>query len=293
MWHIAPILGEGKKEGIEPFDELILSWNGERPKGDYLFFIRVKIDSWSAWIPYAIWGYRGQSSFSNSSGAVKVEQDRLYMEEKRATAFHIKVVAKECSLEQIHALHIYTNGVSRKKIEQNPTRSVALQVPKLSQMALDHPRKKDLCSPTSTTALLSYLLEEEIDAALFAEQVWDAAFDIYGNWSLNVAAASTYLGERGGFWVERLPDFCSICSYLQNNIPVIVSVRGPLPGSASPYAEGHLLVVRGYDALRQQVLCMDPAFLTENYVAYDLASFCKAWGRRGNIAYVFQKHLGE
>jgi hypothetical protein len=73
------------------------------------------------------------------------------------------------------------------------------------------------------------------------------------------------------------------------NTPVIASVRGPLPGSALPYAKGHLLVVTGFDAETQNVLCMDPAFPSDaaTQTAYPIADFVAAWNRRGNIAYIF------
>jgi hypothetical protein len=88
--------------------------------------------------------------------------------------------------------------------------------------------------------------------------------------------------------VERLLDFEALYQQLDRGVPVIVSVRGPLPGSASPYAKGHLLVVRGYDASSQKVLCMDPAFPADEktLVSYELSDFIQAWDRRGNLAYI-------
>lgn len=78
---------------------------------------------------------------------------------------------------------------------------------------------------------------------------------------------------------------------MKQGTPVIVSVRGPLTGSARPYAKGHLLVVIGYDSLNQKVICMDPAFPkdSETHVSYGLSDFVQAWNRRGNVAYVFTK----
>jgi hypothetical protein len=68
-------------------------------------------------------------------------------------------------------------------------------------------------------------------------------------------------------------------------------VRGPLPGSAKPYANGHLMAVIGYDPSQQTVICMDPAFPadSETHVVYHLSDFLQAWSRRGNVAYVFAK----
>lgn len=294
LHHQAPFMQEWKEENLNPFDELILSWNAERPnKGKFLFYVRVKTKEWSPWLLYALWGHEGQSSFSSADEdtAVKVYQDTLEMMKGKATAFQIKVVPQEgAHLSSIYGLHVYINsGKGSQKTAPSLT-SITLKVPGLSQMALDHVRHADLCSPTSTTAVTRYLANDDtIDPLFFAEHVWDSGFDIFGNWVFNVAQASTYLGNRWSCWVERLQGFNDIHCYINQGTPVIVSVRGPLPGSAQAYAKGHLLVVMGYDSINQRVICMDPAFPQdhETHVSYALSDFMEAWSRRGNVAYIF------
>ena len=161
----------------------------------------------------------------------------------------------------------------------------------LSQMTLDHPRSRDLCSPTSTTAVVSYLSKKQIDPIVFAERAKDHASDIFGNWVLNVAESWHYLGPTWDAWVQKLSGFPELYEKLVLGTPVIVSVRGPLAGSAQPYAKGHLLVVTGFDPGLQMVHCMDPAFSTDEKTdaRYPLNDFLAAWGRRGNLAYIFTK----
>lgn len=295
----APILKEWQEENLSPFDELMISWNASRPiEGKFLFYVSVKIDEWSPWLQYASWGNDGQSSFKSTTdkAPVKVYQDALeILNGKKATAFRIKVVTDGAStLNSIHGLHVYMNSDKAKEsqwVDPDLT-SIFLKVPGLSQMALKHVRHADLCSPTSTTAVTRYLLNDyTIDPLDFAQQSWDAGFDIFGNWVFNVAQASTHLGDAWNCWVERLNGFNDIYTSLKQGAPVIVSVRGPLSGSALPYAQGHLLAVVGYDALHQNVICMDPAFQTDNetHVSYSLSEFIQAWNRRGNVAYIFQK----
>lgn len=296
MHRKGPIIQEWKEENLSPFDELMLSWNAARPRGGKLqFYVSVKTDAWSPWLLYASWGNDKQSSFSTEEAPVKVYQDALEITDGKATGFRIKIIPEDgSSLASIRGLHVYTNSDRSKKL---PARdldltSVHIKVPGLSQMALDHIRNKDLCSPTSTAAVTRYLANDyTIDPMGFAQQAWDSGFDIYGNWVLNVAQASAHLGSGWDCWVERLNGFNTIHNYLKQGTPVVVSVRGPLPGSAQPYAKGHLLVVTGYDALNKQVMCMDPAFPTDKdtYVSYDLVDFIEAWNRRGNTAYVFKK----
>lgn len=151
----------------------------------------------------------------------------------------------------------------------------------------------DLCSPTSTAAVTRYLSKNaEVDPIAFAQNAWDGEFDIFGHWGFSVAEAVASLGPSWNGWVERLSGFQSIYTKLKEGLPVIVSVRGPLQGSALPYAKGHLIAVIGYDAALQRVHCMDPAFPSdqETKVSYSLLDFLKAWERRGNIAYVFERN---
>ena len=44
-----------------PFDELIISWNAERPtQGAYLIQVSVLTEEWSPWFDYAFWGTHDQ-----------------------------------------------------------------------------------------------------------------------------------------------------------------------------------------------------------------------------------------
>lgn len=295
----APITEEWAEENLFPFDELMMSWNAIRPvEGKFNFYIRVKTDQWSPWLLYASWGNEGQSSFLRTSeeSSIRIFQDTLEVKEgKKATAFHVKIITEGCSdLKNIYALHVYTNSDKDQDLEKvdSSLSTVYLKVPGISQMALNHIRYRDLCSPASTASVVRYLSNNhKIDAVDFAQQVWDSGFDIFGNWVFNAAQASACLGPNWNCWVERLNGFNSIYQYLKQGIPVVVSIRGPLKGSAQAYSQGHLLVVIGYDSLNQKVMCMDPAFPLDHqtHVYYDFSDFVQAWNRRGNLAYVFDK----
>lgn len=296
MHRESPFQEVWKEENLTPFNELMLTWNAARPEsGKFHFYISVKTEEWSPWLLYATWGSEGQSSYQ-SSGPVKVYQDAVEVAEgKKATSFQVKIEAEgSASLNGIHGLHVYTNG---DKVQEwtntHYQTSVFLEVAGLSQMTVAHPRHMDLCSPVSTTAATRFLSHDSsIDPAVFAQKAWDSGFDIYGNWVFNVAESYTYLGKEWSCWVERLNGFDPIYERLSQGTPVIVSVRGPLAGSASPYAKGHLMAVIGYDPQQQKVKCMDPAFPkdSETLVSYDFTDFMEAWGRRGNVAYVFRNN---
>jgi len=294
----SPIKQEWKEENLDGFDELMISWNTSRPpEGKFDFYVSVKINEWSPWLLYASWGSNGQSSFLNTiqGSSVRVYQDALeVLDGKKATGFQVKIVAEgSAHVDKIHGLHVYTNGDQPKELQTSSClKSVYLKVPGLSQITVDHPRPRDLCSPVSTTAVIRYLLNDNtINPSRFAQNVWDNGFDIFGNWVFNTAQASVHLGDQWNCWVEKLHGFNDVYHYLEKGTPVVVSVRGPLQGSALPYAKGHLLAIIGYDPSNQKVICMDPAFPkdSDTHVTYDLSDFIQAWNRRGKVAYIFSK----
>ena len=297
MIHQTTVENEWKEDNLCAFNELMISWNAARPAvGKYLFYVSVKTSEWSPWLLYASWGSDGQTSFQNFApdAPVRVYQDAVeVLDAKKATGFQIKVVKDgNDTLDDIRAFHVYTNCDRIQEPRQSVSCSlpVCLQVNGLSQMVLNHVRNRDLCSPTSTTAVVRYLLQHDgIDPVFFAQNTWDRGFDIFGNWVFNVAEAAAQLGPKWNCWVERLNGFDDIYQHLQAGTPVVVSVRGPLPGSAQPYASGHLIAVIGYDPQQQKVICMDPAFPShdQTHVFYDLSNFIQAWNRRGRVAYVF------
>ncbi len=299
--HQENIKAEWKEEQVPAFDELMLSWNGARPvDGNYSFYISVKTEAWSPWLLYATWGSDKQASFLNTTDVepVRVYQDALeVLEGKKATGFQIKIVPEgSASLDALYGLHVYTNSDKKQEAEQVSASllPVNLTVIGLSQMTLKHERHKDLCSPTSTAAVVKYLSKNEaISAVNFAQKAWDSGFDIFGNWVFNVAQAAAELGPTWSCWVERLSGFEAIYQQLMRGTPVVVSVRGPLSGSACPYPSGHLIAVTGFDPIEQKVRCMDPAFPSDDQtnVVYDLADFVQAWNRRGRVAYLFNKKI--
>ena len=301
MIHQTAIEQEFRQENLPPFNELMISWNADRPeKGKYLFYVSVKTNDWSPWLLYASWGSDGQTSYaSNEKDApARVYQDAVeVLAGNKATGFQIKIVSEDSAvLNRIHGLHIYMNSDKTQEAKQTIAYSspVFLNVKGVSQMTLDHVRHTDLCSPTSTTAVVRYLSNNsEIDPINFAKRSWDSGFDIFGNWVFNVAQAAVELGPTWNCWVERLSGFDDIYQRLHRGTPVIVSVRGPLTGSAQAYRTGHLMAVIGFDSEQQKVITMDPAFPADaqTITFYDLSDFIQAWNRRGRVAYVYEKKI--
>lgn len=275
----------------EPFDELIISWDAERPEtGSYLIQVSLLTSRWSPWLDYAYWSAKNQYTFKVILDDIRVYQDAVESQHK-ATGFKVRIIAKD-TLGGFRGLHTSAIDRSEHAVNFHPTKeiSVNLRVPGISQIALPDDRRIRLCSPTSTTAVIHFLSNAmHLSPIDFANTVVDTKFDIYGNWILNTAQASHLLGKDWSCYVARLTTFDQIIDQLLLGYPVVVSIRGPLKGSALPYESGHLVVVTGFDSKTQAVSCMDPAFPSDEmtHVKYPLSEFLTAWSRRQGIAYLF------
>ena len=289
-------------ENVQPFDEWMCSWNGLRPKrGKWTFWASLYQNKWSPWIRYAEWGEKSQKTFQHAPQGSLVEsyQDAVYPKDGLCSSFRLKVEAEEgADLTQLESFYVSVSTLAKldTSLPSIPLSTVSLlNVPRQSQFKLNHPRAKDLCSPTATSTAINFLLRSnQVDPVAFAAKIHDETFDIYGNWILNTAEAHAELKGKFSCHVERLSSFAALHAYLTRALPVVTSVRGPLPGSFHPLTFGHLICVIGFQAETKQVLCIDSAFPEneQTLVKYALKDFIDAWGRRQNIAYVFSpKHL--
>lgn len=297
---------ESKKQNVPKFSQLIFSWNAFRPqKGYFNFSVRVRdsvTKKWYRWHKMAQWG-KGQtgkllqrSLLNKSPYGTKFVHVRLELPKYRlADSFEVKIDS-QAGAELKNVKRVAVNTVNNRifKSEMNSCNFWRLpsvyitNVPKKSQMQIDHPKNNELCSPTSTTMLLSYLLKKTIDPKDTAASVYDYGLNAYGSWPFNIAHAFDKSQGKVDFHVERLNSFKDLHKYLMQDLPVIVSVRGKLKGAAKNYPCGHILVVVGYNSRLKKVLCHDPAFLKDRQtlVAYRLKDFLRAWEASHRLAYV-------
>jgi hypothetical protein len=184
--------------------------------------------------------------------------------------------------------------------------AIDLQVPPLSQE--EHKGEfpeydgggEAWCSPTSTAMVLGALgaspsddeLEKfpgpnygdpQVDFA--ARYTYDWNYKGAGNWPANVAYA-THFGLEG--FVTRLRSLSEAQRFIATSIPLVASINGDLPGFLFGKTNGHLLVIRGFDA-NGDVITNDPAAKTNEDVRkiYGRADFERVWlGGSGGIVYV-------
>lgn len=289
-----------QKEQVQPFSQLILSWNAFRPKkGFFTFDIRVRDkDSkmWSGWKKMHEWGSNTQKSFYGpSDGIAHVQYVRLEMEKERlADAFDVRIKAhKGATLQLITNCYVCTAAFAAFTPESidryQALDSVYIEgLPHYSQFLLQHAEKNRICSPTSCSMVLGFLLKDTVGPIDFADAVYDEGLDTYGNWSYNMAQAYHITEGKYKWYVTRLHSFWYLYQQLLKKFPVVVSVRGMIEGAPKEYIHGHLLVVVGFDKKNKVVLCHDPAVISQDSVLqkYPLESFLRAWERSYRLAYI-------
>lgn len=290
------------KLNVQPFSQLIFGWNAFRPLkkgGYYSFHAKVhdaKTKKWGKWHKMVHWGAGIQQSFqSKSDGFSRYEHVRLELDAgSLADAFAIKIEAHDAaSLENLHAFSVTTADLTAFTPDPfvsnfGQLKSVYLsQVPRLSQFKIKHEDNYKMCSPTSTTMLINYFNESHTNPLHFATGSFDFGLEAYGSWPFNTAHAFDACGGSVHFYPTRLNSFVELYSQLNRGIPVIVSVRGKLPGAPKAYESGHLLVVVGWDNKKQEVICHDPAFKTHRTTLkrYPIQKFLHAWELSRRLAY--------
>lgn len=285
---------------VPSFTQLIFAWNAFRPeKGHFSFWVQARdavSKEWGKWHKMIDWGNNLQCSYTSpSDGHTQYLHVRLETENnKYADGFRIKVTPHDgASLDFVHGVAASTSNFNLFKPEPlgahlKKLSSVKIaQVPQLSQFALKHANKDRICSPTSCTMLVRFLLKEQVDPLDFADKVFDTGLNAYGSWPFNTAYA--FERSAGAMWFlpVRLNSFHDLHHQLNRGIPVVVSVRGRIARAPKPYPHGHLLVVVGFDARKQEVICHDPAFSNhaKTVQRYAVSEFIRAWERSFRLAY--------
>ncbi len=271
-------------------------------QGHFSFFVQVRHEKegkWSDWIHMADWGVGVKKTYLQKENGLDFHHVRLELGDARANGFKMKVIksdGRNCDVD-CEGLGVCISDLQKMVPDEpenmNLKSCYIAGIPFLSQFHIDHHKNEALCSPTSCTMLLRYYLGKPYDPANVADSVYDEGLGIYGSWPCNMAAVYALSHGKLSACVTRLDHFKTLYHYLARGIPVCVSVRGPLAGSATPYASGHILIVKGFDAISQEVICNDPAFefQDERGTRYPLVDFLRAWERSKRLAYIISPHV--
>lgn len=290
------------KIDVPLFNQLIFSWNALRPKvGYFTFFIKARYSitkTWSKWFKMFDWGNGIQQSYCDlKKNEISYDYVRLELPiGKMSDGFKLKVIPQSnANLSNLRMLSVSISDFSKFKIEKiqnllNLENVEIKDIPKRSQMVLDHMHNKRMCSPTSISMMISHFNNVNTDILDFANNVYDKGLDSYGSWPFNTAAAFE-LCPSYYFRVVRLNSFVDLHANLLMGYPVVVSVRGKMNGAPQDYNKGHLILVIGWDKNNKEVIVHDPAFSSDPKVKfkYEISTFIRAWEKSHRLAYIIDR----
>ena len=302
------------------FDELVASWNADTPRGTW---IRVEMQArgsgretklytlmtWAATDSdihrTSLQGQKDDDgdvdidTFIRSRSARPLDAYRLRLTLYRRAGLgvspSVRLVAAMASASFRFAIPSAFDG-----------RAMDLDVPTYSQEIHkgEFPQYDDggenWCSPTSTAMVVAYhrvgpspddlaafpgsgYADPQVDHA--ARYTYDWNYKGAGNWPANVAYASRF-GLDG--FVTRLRSLSEAQLFIEAGIPLVASINGTLPGFLTGTTNGHLLVIRGFDA-GGNVITNDPAVRSDREArkVYRRADFERVWlGGSAGIVYV-------
>ena len=300
------------------FDRLIASWNATTPAGTWID-VQMRASGASRQTKFytlAIWSsgddtvhrttVRGQS---DGDGRVNVDTFEAGPGAAELTSFELRLTlhraAGVAATPSVALLAAATSRVALPSVP-SPFSGVVrdLDVPMLSQEThTGHYPDYDgggeaWCSPTSTAMVLGFWksgpsagdlatfpgashADGQVDHA--ARFTYDWSYEGAGNWPFNTAYAAQY-GLEG--FVTRLRSLTEAERFIAAGIPLIASINGVLPGFLFTSTNGHLLVIRGFDA-KGDVITNDPAVRANSQArkVYPRRDFESVWllGSTGTV----------
>jgi len=300
------------------FDRLIASWNATTPVGTWID-VQMRASGASRQTKFytlAIWSsgddtihrttVRGQT---DGDGRVNVDTFEAGPGAAELTSFELRLILHRAEgVRATPSVALLAAATSRVALPSLPSPFGGvvrdLDVPTLSQETHTghHPEYdgggEAWCSPTSTAMVLGFWktgpsagdlatfpgashADGQVDHA--ARFTYDWSYEGAGNWPFNTAYAAQY-GLEG--FVTRLRSLTEAERFIAAGIPLIASINGALPGFLFTSTNGHLLVIRGFDA-KGDVITNDPAVRANSQArkVYPRLEFESVWllGSTGTV----------
>jgi hypothetical protein len=261
---------------VEPAPRAIVSWNGSAPADTLELIVDTLAGHRSRALPYVVFEPGARASLNGFDTVAKIETD---------------VVSADGNIAAIHVTshhpltHVAASTASadarRATAAPLPAAVRALPVPQQSQYLAGFPNERGWCAPAALTMLLG---AHGVDVALpdVAAGLFDRSYNGTGNWTFAIAFAAAR-GLAGA--AAYLRDLVTVEGFIAAGLPLALSIawsEGTLPGAPLAESNGHIVVVRGFDAAGNAIV-NDPAQPHVRHV-YDRTAFANCWLDHGGVA---------
>jgi hypothetical protein len=291
-----------------PFTELIPSWNATVPRDTGVFFqVKTRDASDGEWSPWLYIGQWGRTPATDPSDRViefdhgVVNVDNLTLDSP-ATAYQIRATLLSFDMNrdvvpQIRRITVSYSGAvddpderaqlaKSEPLDGDWARSLA--VPFRAQGVEAKPLAGQICSPTSTSMVMSYFGVDR-PTSENALAIYDEEHDMFGNWGRAVQRAGS-LGLDA--WLQRFRNWDQVKAMIARGQPVVAGIKfkpGEFPSALYKETAGHLIVIRGFTKSGDPIV-NDPADRNKgNGVVYKADELGRAWFGCGGVGYVIRK----
>jgi hypothetical protein len=285
------------------FNELTVSWNANVPPDDAIAVeisvARKKDGNWSPWLFVGEWGTGdwsppGVKPFERVTQfeGGKIDVDYFVSDQEWDMARYRITASSKGKLVPLDVRRVVLcaskrlDGPAQASAPVSADAKHRIAVPFRSQKSEKPELSGRICSPTSVSMVMAFR-GVDVPTAQAAERMFDAAHDIYGNWTRAVQGAYSF-GVPG--YVARFASWSEVEKLVAKDQPLVISIaanEGELDGAPYTKTDGHLLVLCGFDD-KGDVLVNDPAAAdaAKGQATYKRDQLSKVWLARGGTAYV-------
>jgi hypothetical protein len=261
---------------VLPAPRAIVSWNTSEPLGTLELTVHTADGRRSRPLPYVAFEEGRRASLDGFDNVAAIKTDVV------ETQGDIVAVDVHGNRPLVRVAASTPPADAARSTASAPEDAVReLPVPERSQYVGEFPGERGWCAPASVSMLVG-AWGVDANVAEVAAGVFDGAYKGTGNWAFAVAYAGV-CGLAGA--AAYLRDLVNLERFIAAGLPLAVSVSwnaGELPGAPLERSDGHILVVRGFDA-RGDVIVNDPAQPAVRH-AYERSAFARCWLDHGGVA---------
>ncbi len=272
----------------EPFDRLLVSWNGWSPDDVAAFKVQVRFPSGSGWSPWLTMGYWKDMMFSayGNTGyeGGYIDYDYAVLEDyvdQVQLRVHLKRQHPGLASPSLHKLaitasdHRTTANLDLAAIINDDPPEIFIPTDFVCQYDVDPEIGGSICSPTSVVMILrSYGIT--VDPYIFALDNYDPYWGIFGIWPRAIQNGSQ-CGLDGE--LRRYRTWSEAYEVLAAGGRIAMSVGPPL-------YSGHLMMLAGFNAYGTPIV-HDPARQNGYAYVYSKSSLSASWFNKGGVGYTF------